>query len=261
MAVSSPSNAAEAGAAKTSEDGFLGGRLTLLQPRGYGRAGIDAVFLAAAAPAGTGERALELGSGTGAAALCLAHRVDGLAVSGLELQPDLVALAQRNAERNGLADRVQFQTGDLREAPEGVRRTAFDHILMNPPYYPAGTVRPSPKPMKATAHSELMGNLADWIGFGLARLRPRGTLMVIHHVERLGELLGMLERGAGEIRAFPLWPRQDRPAKRVLVRARKGSAAPFRLLPGLVLHREDGGFTDGAEAVLRHGAALEWDGD
>jgi tRNA1(Val) A37 N6-methylase TrmN6 len=103
--------------------------------------------------------------------------------------------------------------------------------------------------------------LADWIGCGLARLRPRGLLTLIHHTERLGEIFALLEGRAGELRLLPLWPRQDRPAKRVLVRARKGSAAPLRLLPGLVLHREDGGFTDLAEAVLRDGAALDWSED
>lgn len=255
---SSSSNAAKGNAAQVTEDGFLGGRLTLFQLHGYGRAGIDAVFLAAAVPAKTGERALELGSGAGAAGLCLARRVEGVTILGLELQPELAALARRNAERNGLADRARFEVGDLRDPPENLRRIAFDHVLMNPPYHPAGTTRPSPVLMKAAAHVELAGDLADWIGFGLAHLRPRGTLTLIHQTERLDEILGLLEGPAGELRIFPLWPRPGRPAKRVLVRARKGSAAPLRLLPGLILHQESNGFADEAEAVLRHGAALDW---
>jgi tRNA1(Val) A37 N6-methylase TrmN6 len=55
---------------------------------------------------------------------------------------------------------------------------------------------------------------------------------------------------------FPLWLEAGRPAKRVLVRARKGVAAPARLAPGLVLHAQGGGFTEAAEAVLRGGAGL-----
>ena len=58
--------------ASLTEDGFLGGRLRILQPdKGY-RAGIDSVFLAASVPCGPGETALEAGIGTGVAALCLA---------------------------------------------------------------------------------------------------------------------------------------------------------------------------------------------
>ena len=242
-----------------TEDGFLGGRLTLFQPRGHGRAGIDAVLLAAAVLAGAGQRALELGAGTGVASLCLACRVEGLEVAGLELQPELVELARRNAERNGLAERVRFHQGDLREPPAELRQAGFDRVLMNPPYHAAGTTRPSPDSMKATAHAELVGGLTDWLGGGLARLRPGGILTVVHRAERLGNILALLDGRAGEVMVLPLWPGRGKAAKRVLVRARKGSAAPLRLLPGLVLHGEGGGFTAEAEAVLRDGAALDWE--
>jgi tRNA1(Val) A37 N6-methylase TrmN6 len=54
---------------------------------------------------------------------------------------------------------------------------------------------------------------------------------------------------------YPLWPGCDRPAKRVIVQARRGVATPLRLAPGLVLHEADGRYTPAADAVLR-GAAL-----
>jgi tRNA1(Val) A37 N6-methylase TrmN6 len=60
----------------------------------------------------------------------------------------------------------------------------------------------------------------------------------------------------GSIIVFPLWPGEDKPAKRVIVRARKDGAGPTRLCPGLVLHGEAGHFTAAAEMVLRGGAAL-----
>jgi tRNA1(Val) A37 N6-methylase TrmN6 len=61
----------------------------------------------------------------------------------------------------------------------------------------------------------------------------------------------------GGITIFPLWPARDRPARRVLLRARKSSAEPAALLPGLVLHGADGRFTPEAEAVLRDGCGLD----
>ena len=66
-------------------------------------------------------------------------------------------------------------------------------------------------------------------------------------------------RNAG-VCAFPLWPRQGEAPKRVIVQARKGSNAPFALLPGLVLHQEDGAWTPEADAVLRRGNALALSG-
>jgi tRNA1(Val) A37 N6-methylase TrmN6 len=238
----------------TAPDGFLDGRLSVLQPPDHARASIDAVFLAAAVSAGAGERALELGSGAGVASLCLAWRVPGLAVEGLEFQKHLVTLARESATLNRLDDRVRFTVGDLRQ--RAACGTGFDHVLMNPPYHEAGTTRPSPVPGRALAHAELAGGLVDWIGAGLCALRPGGTLTVIHRAERLGALLALLGDRAGAAAIFPLWPAQGRPARRVLICARKGSSAPSRLLPGLILHDVGGGFTAAAEAVLRSGAAL-----
>ena len=97
----------------TRDDGFLGGRLVLRQPaRGY-RAGADAVMLAAACPAGAGQRVLELGCGAGVALFCLGARVPGLALAGLERQPALADLARHNAAATGIPARIV--TGDLAE--------------------------------------------------------------------------------------------------------------------------------------------------
>ena len=94
-----------------SQDALLGGRVRLYQPtRGY-RAAIDPVLLAAAVPATAGSRVLDLGCGVGAAALCLLARVPEARVTGLELQPELAELAERNARLNGREDHFSVITG------------------------------------------------------------------------------------------------------------------------------------------------------
>src|SRR5690242_9396567 len=95
----------------TTEDAFLDGRLTIAQPVSGSRAGLDAVFLAAACPARPGHTVLELGSGSGIVSLAVAARVDGVMVTGVEVQPALCALATENARRNGLAARSAFICG------------------------------------------------------------------------------------------------------------------------------------------------------
>jgi len=84
-----------------SYDQFLGGRLTVAQPKTGYRAGVDPVLLAASVPAGRGESVLELGCGVGVASLCLAARVPGLKITGVEIQPDAAILAAQNAQHNG----------------------------------------------------------------------------------------------------------------------------------------------------------------
>jgi tRNA1(Val) A37 N6-methylase TrmN6 len=98
--------------------------------------------------------------------------------------------------------------------------------------------------------------LADWVRFALAMVRPKGSITFIHRADRLEALLGAMTGKAGDITVFPLWPGNGKPASRVILRARKGVANPTRLLTGLVLHEADGRYTAAADAVLRDGAGL-----
>lgn len=234
-----------------TEDALLGGRVRLLQPaRGY-RVAVDAVLLAAAVEAAEGERVLDLGAGVGAVGLCLAARLPGCSVMGIELQPHLAELAGRNAGLNAMAARVRTIVHDLaRPLPDDLGR--FDHVVSNPPYLAAAVADPSPDAAKALATVESSADLARWLAVAAAAAKPAGTLLFIHRSDRLDELVGHLEQlGWGDITVKRLPP-----AARVLVRARKASPPVRCEAPPLVLHRPGGGYTDEAEAILRRAAPL-----
>ncbi len=230
--------------------------MRLWQPANGVRAAIDPVFLAAAVPAKAGELALDLGCGSGAAALCLAARVPEVRVIGLELRCDLARLAADNATHNGMAGRVAMIAGDLLRPPLRLSPGMFDHVMANPPYLPQGSSSPPPDPAKRAATIEGEARLADWVRAALAMARDKGSVTFVHRADRIDALIGHLAGHAGDVAVFPLWPAAGRSARRILVRATKRVAAPARLLPGLVLHEADGRFTADAEAVLRGGAAL-----
>jgi len=240
-----------------SDDALLGGRVKLLQPTEGYRVAIDPVLLAAAVPATAGDSVLDLGCGVGAAALCLAARVPGCRVTGIEVQRELVRLAGENAARNGVADRVTIMSGDIGHPPPRLEPGSFGHIMANPPYVVAEAASPSPLPAKAAATVEGAADLAAWVRFALAMARPRGTITFIHRADRLEHLLVQFAGRAGGIVVLPLWPGAGKAAKRVIVHARKDVAAPTLLLPGLVLHEADGRYTAAADAVLRDAKAIE----
>lgn len=235
---------------ETTDDKLLDGRVILRQPvKGY-RAAIDPVLLAAAVKAAQGHRVLDAGCGTGAAALCLAARLPHATITGLEIQGAYAALARESAALNGMDDRVHIFEGDLAHPPE--LGPPFDVVMTNPPFGAEGT--PPGDAGLATAHMEGHLGLASWLRGCLALTRPNGRLVVIHRGDRLSELLAALVPACGDIRVLPVLPKAGQPARRVIVDAGKGRRTPDTLLPGFVLHQEDGRFTAAADAVLRGGS-------
>jgi tRNA1(Val) A37 N6-methylase TrmN6 len=241
--------------ALTTIDGLLGGRVALEQPATGFRASIDAVLLAAAVEARPAGRVLDAGCGTGAAALCLAWRRPDLSIIGLEIDPLAAGLARANVDRNDRTAWVSVECGDLMPPPAALLQP-FDTVMTNPPFNaPAGATALDPG--RAVAMVDALGP-APWLGACLGRLAPGGRLVLVHRADRLPAVLAALDVGAGAIEIIPLWPGPDaRPAKRVILRCRKGARGPAILRRGLVLHGRTGMFSEAAEAILRHGAALD----
>ncbi|MEM1276402.1 MAG: methyltransferase [Pseudomonadota bacterium] len=243
-------------AAGLSEDHFLGGRLRLRQPlQGY-RAATDPVLLAAACPAKPGQTVLDLGCGVGTAGFCLAARVP-VRLSGIELQKPYAELARQNAALNGIE--FTLYEGDLSDPPSELKSQVFDHVLTNPPFHGAEDLA-SPNAAKDLAHREAL-DLRAWIRAGLARVKPKGWITLIHRADRLAEILGALSE-TGDIAIKPLTARAGRDAKRIVVRARKGVKTPLRICAPLILHEgpahradaED--FTETARSILRDAAPM-----
>ncbi len=237
---------------------FLGGRVRLWQPRSGYRAGVDPVLLAASVPAQAGQSVLELGCGAGAAIQCLMARVPLLKATGVELQAGYADLARCNSEQNAAITVVE---ADLNALPNDLRQEQFDHVIANPPYYRAGAHSPATDAGRQIALGEDTP-LEDWINVAARRLAPRGYLHMIQRADRLPDMLAGCAGRLGSIQVLPLAPRADRASELVILRARKGGRAAFRLHAPLILHLgeqhvEDGeSYTPVVSAVLRDAADL-----
>jgi len=247
-------------ASSITDDAVLDGRLRLRQPRGGHRVGHDAILLAAATGARAGEHAVDLGAGVGAAGLALAARIPGVTVTLVEVDATLAALANENAERNGLAGRARALALDVAApartfAAAGLASGSAHRVLMNPPFNDPVRHRVSSDPRRRAAHAAASAGLGVWVACARRLLQPNGTLTLIWRADGLAEVLAGLA-GFGGVGVLPVHPRPDADAIRILVRAEKGSRAPLRLFPGLVLNDAAGEPSAQAEAVLRQGAAL-----
>ena len=239
----------------TPEIHVLNHKVRLLQAESGFRTSLDSVMVAAACPAEVGARVLDLGAGVGGASFCLLWRVEKSHVTGLEIQPSHVDLATKNIALNGAEGRVSFIKGDIRTWRSENR---FDHVICNPPYLDAGTYTrsASKERAKALGHDDDTISVQDWIDAAFHNLKPGGSLTMIHRADYTDKIILALGRKFGAIEIIPLYPKTGKEAVRVIVRAMKDRRTPAKILPAIILHKENGDYTEAADAILRDGAAI-----
>jgi len=197
-------------------------------------------------------RLIDVGSGSGAGGIFAASLLGKRAEL---LLADINRKALTFSAVNAILNDLPLANQIFSDVLAGIEGEA-DIIMANPPYLDATSGTPPPDGGKAVAHVEGEADLAAWVKFALTMVRAKGSVTFIHRADRLDRLLAELCGRAGAIEFFPLWAGEGKPAKRVILRARKGVATPMRVLPGLVLHEADGRYTAAADAVLRDAAAL-----
>jgi tRNA1(Val) A37 N6-methylase TrmN6 len=250
---------------KLTEDRWLGGGLMLMQPKRGHRVGTDAALLVAAAGDARQGRIVDVGAGVGAVGLALAERNPLASVDLVDIDPELAQLAESNAARNGLEARARVLRLDVLKSNE--RREAglvesANCVVTNPPFFDAKVVRASPDTAKARAHvlagAEAGATLTNWVQASLAILAPGGQFVMIHRPGALALLLDAIGSRLGALAILPVHPTTGASAHRLLVSGVKGSRAPLRIAPGLVLHGADGRLTAEADALHRGERLIDW---
>ncbi|GHA30381.1 methyltransferase [Devosia pacifica] len=245
-----------------TEDAFLGGRLAVLQPAKGFRAGLDSVLLGAAVGAGKG-RLLDLGAGVGTASLVAMHHNSSLSALLAERDEAILPLTHKNLARNGFSTRAEAICVDVcargrdRQAA-GLEPDAFSRVIANPPFFDeaagtrAGAARADARHMAAEA-------LDLWVRAAATCAAAGGEIVFIYPAAGLVPLISAFDQRFGAICLLPLSPRPEADATRILVRARKGSRAPLRMLTPRYLHAREGrAFMPEFEAIFRGEARLDW---
>lgn len=261
----SPGSAtAEVSRFPTTRDAFFRGGFEVLQPSGAGhRAGSDALLLAAGLPEGASGRLADLGAGVGVAGLAALAANPGLSAVLVEIDAEMAALARASLQLGanaGIGERARVLEADVtlsgeRRQDAGLANQSFDYVIMNPPYNHSAQ-KASPDELRSLAHMMGDGGLDPWLRTAAAILRPGGTLVMIWRAERLGDVLACAQGRFGDICLLPLHSRSGDAARRIIVRAVRGSRAPLTIGEGVVLHDADGAQSKLADALLNGRARL-----
>lgn len=235
-------------------DDFLGGKVKLAQEVDGYRSTSDSVLLASAVRIKSGESVLDVGTGNGVVLFCLASRVSNLSMTGIDIQKELITLAQQNNQLNNC--QIDFIEDDISQKDRVIKAKQFHHVVTNPPFYQ----EPNPRfnaQQQIAFHEKI--SIDKWIRSCIKHVRAGGTFTMIHRVEALPEILISLQKTTlGAIEVIPLVKDLNTSAKRVIVRGKLGSKKPFELKNPFVLHSENSNsYTPKAELILRQGLALD----
>ncbi len=243
-----------------TRDAFLGGMLTLSQPRNGFRAGLDSVLLGASVSLQR-RNLLDMGSGVGTAALvALAHNT-ALSATLAELDLPTLTMARDNIEQNGFATRATALALDITakgsaRLAAGLAENAYDAVIANPPFFGSGTLASDSS--RATARHMEAAALDLWVKTAAGCAASDGEIIFIYPAAALPGLLAAFDSRFGAITIMPLTPRPGEPASRVLIRGIKGSRAAMTLLASRPLHADGRAFTPEFDAIFRGTSRLVW---
>ena len=207
--------------------------------------GMDAVLLSGFARAGAGNRVLDLGTGTGIIPILMEAKTQAEHFVGLEIQPDSADMAMRSVALNGLENKIEIVTGDIKEADKLFGAASFHVVTSNPPYMTEHHGLTNPEEPKAIARHELLCSLEDVIAQAAKLLVPGGNFYMVHRPFRLADIMVLLRKYHLEPKRMKLvYPFIDREPNMVLLEANRGGRPRLTVEKPLIVYREPGVYTD-----------------
>ena len=203
--------------------------------------GMDAVLLSNFARVKKGERAIDLGTGTGIIPILLTAKTEGESFVGLEIQEESANMARRSVSHNHLEEKIDIVTGDIKEAADIFGPVSFDVITTNPPYMIGNHGIANASDTKAIARHEVLCTLDDILRESAKMLKPKGRFYMVHRPFRLAEILSkMVAAGIEPKRMRMVHPFIDKEPNMVLIEGARGGNSRMTVEPPLIVYREVG---------------------
>ncbi len=203
--------------------------------------GMDAVLLSGFARVKDGASVLDLGTGTGIIPLLLEAKTGAAHLTGLEIQQDSADMARRSVALNGLEDKIDIVTGDIKEAGSLFDAASFDVITCNPPYMIGKHGIANPQDAKAIARHEILCTLEDVISQTARLLKPGGNFYLVHRPFRLAEIMVLLSKYKLEPKRMQLvYPYVDKEPNMVLLEANRGGRPRMTVEKPLIVYQKPG---------------------
>ena len=228
-------------------------RIDDLQPNGYQIIqdpekfcfGMDAVLLSGFVKVRPGARVLDMGTGTGIIPILVEAKTQAAQISAIEIQEESADMARRSVRLNGLENKIDIVTGDLREADKFFDAASFDVVTCNPPYMIGQHGLANPDVPKAIARHEIMCTLEDVVRNAAKLLKPGGSFCMVHRPFRLAEIITVMTKYKLEPKRMKLvYPFIDQEPNMVLIEGCRGGKPRMTVEKPLIVFREPNVYSD-----------------
>ena len=207
--------------------------------------GMDAVLLSNFARVKKGEKAIDLGTGTGIIPILLTAKTEGDQFVGLEIQDESADMARRSVQHNRLDEKIEIVNGDIKEAVNLFGAASFDVITTNPPYMIGQHGIANPSDAKAIARHEVLCTLDDILNVSAKLLKSGGRFYMVHRPFRLAEILSkMVSVGIEPKRMRMVHPFVDKEPNMVLIEGKRGGNSRMTVEKPLIVYKEIGVYSD-----------------
>ena len=206
--------------------------------------GMDAVLLSGFARVKPGEKALDLGTGTGIIPILLEAKTKGEHFTGLEIQPESADMAARSVAYNHLEEKVDIVTGDIKGASQIFGASSFDVVTTNPPYMIGQHGLVNEGDAKAIARHEILCDLDDILRESARILPPGGRVYMVHRPFRLAEIFSKMVAYRIEPKRMQMvYPFVDKEPNMVLIEGLRDGKSRLTVEKPLIVFEKPGVYT------------------
>lgn len=228
---------------ETLDDLQLRGIFVIQKLNGF-RFGMDAVLLANFAKFKKKDRIVDLCSGTGIIPFIIAGKNEITHITGVEIQNDMVEMANRSVLYNSLEDKMQFIHGDLKDEKLLNTIEKVDVVTVNPPYklQNSGIINENNK--DAIARHEICCTLDDVIKASSILLKDKGKLYMVHRPERIADILCTMRKYKIEPKLIRMvQPNTKKAPNLILIEGQKNAGKFLKWDNTLYVYSENGEYT------------------
>lgn len=225
--------------------------LNLIQKKEGFKFGIDAVLLSDFAVVKKKHRVMDLCTGTGIVPFLIYGKYDPQSVYGLEIQDDMVDMANRSLKVNSIdSERMKFINGDLKDTALLKKIDRFDVVTVNPPYKLNNSGILNPMDKLAIARHEILCNLEDVIAASRILLKDNGRMFIVHRPERLADIFMLMRKYKIEPKRVKMvHPKMGKAPNIVLVEGQRDGGAYLKWDAPLYVYNEDGSYTKEIDTI------------